>query len=124
MILSGKEIEREIKNGNIKIEPFDRSKINPNSYNLTLSDELVVYENKTLDMKENNPTARLIISKEGLLLQPGRVYLARTIERTFTDKYVPMLEGRSSVGRLGISVHVTAGFGDIGFNGHWWSSQQ
>ena len=70
-------------------------------------------------MKENNPTARLIIPKEGLLLQPGRVYLARTVERTFTDKYVPMLEGRSSVGRLGISVHVTAGFGDIGFNGHW-----
>lgn len=119
MILSGKEIEKEVRNGNIKIEPFDRSKINPNSYNLTLSDELVVYKNKTLDMKENNPTARLIIPKEGLLLQPGRVYLARTVERTFTDKYVPMLEGRSSVGRLGISVHVTAGFGDIGFNGHW-----
>ncbi len=70
-------------------------------------------------MKEKNPTAQLVIPKEGLLLQPGRVYLARTVERTFTDKYVPMLEGRSSVGRLGISVHVTAGFGDIGFNGHW-----
>ena len=65
MILSGKEIEKEVRNGNIKIEPFDRSKINPNSYNLTLSDELVVYKNKTLDMKENNPTARLIIPKEG-----------------------------------------------------------
>ena len=119
MILSGREIEREIHNGNIKIEPFERSKVNPNSYNLTLSNDLVVYENKTLDMKEKNPTAQLVIPKEGLLLQPGRVYLARTVERTFTDKYVPMLEGRSSVGRLGISVHVTAGFGDIGFSGNW-----
>ena len=52
MILSGREIEREIHNGNIKIEPFERSKVNPNSYNLTLSNDLVVYENKTLDMKE------------------------------------------------------------------------
>ena len=64
MILSGKEIEREIKNGNIKIEPFDRSKINPNSYNLTLSDELVVYENKTRGLSQIN----MFLCWKGVLL--------------------------------------------------------
>jgi dCTP deaminase len=42
-----------------------------------------------------------------------------TVERTFSDKYVPCIEGRSSIGRLGINVHATAGFGDLGFNGKW-----
>ena len=54
-----------------------------------------------------------------LLLEPQKLYLGRTIERTATDKYVPMLEGRSSVGRLGLFIHITAGFGDIGFDGFW-----
>lgn len=119
MILSGKEIEREVHNGNIKIEPFDEKKVNPNSYNLTLHNEILVYKDSVLDMRIKNETEALTIPEEGLLLVPGRVYLARTVERTFTDKYVPMLEGRSSVGRLGISAHVTAGFGDIGFGGYW-----
>ena len=52
-------------------------------------------------------------------MEPGKLYLGRTVEHTKTDSYVPMLEGRSSVGRLGMFVHVTAGFGDVGFNGYW-----
>ena len=47
------------------------------------------------------------------------MYLGRTVEYTETDKYVPMLEGRSSIGRLGLYIHVTAGFGDVGFSGYW-----
>jgi len=61
----------------------------------------------------------LTIPEDGLLLEPQKLYLGRTIERTATDKYVPMLEGRSSVGRLGLFIHITAGFGDIGFDGFW-----
>lgn len=118
MILSGKEILKHMGK-EIIITPFDEKRINPNSYNLSLADELLVYEQEELDMKKPNPTKRLVIPEEGLLLEPNRLYLGRTNEFTRTDRYVPMLEGRSSTGRLGLFIHVTAGFGDIGFAGYW-----
>jgi dCTP deaminase len=119
MILSGREILKNIEEGGIKITPFDKSKINPNSYNLTLANELLYYKSDSLDMKKPNETERLIIPEEGLVLEPNRLYLGRTNEFTSTDKFVPMLEGRSSTGRLGLFIHVTAGFGDVGFAGYW-----
>lgn len=70
-------------------------------------------------MKTPNAVKKLIIPEEGLLLEPRRLYLGRTNEFTKTDKYIPMLEGRSSTGRLGLFIHVTAGFGDVGFAGFW-----
>lgn len=118
MILSGKEILKHMGK-EIVITPFDEKRINPNSYNLSLADELLVYEQEELDMKKPNPTRRIVIPEEGLLLEPNRLYLGRTNEFTKTDRYVPMLEGRSSTGRLGLFIHVTAGFGDIGFAGYW-----
>ncbi|SHH76403.1 dCTP deaminase [Sporobacter termitidis DSM 10068] len=118
MILSGKEILRHIGK-EIIIEPFDESRINPNSYNLSLANELLVYENDVLDMKKPNPAKKIEIPESGLMLEPRRLYLGRTNEFTKTDKYVPMLEGRSSTGRLGLFVHVSAGFGDVGFAGYW-----
>ncbi|GHE61340.1 MULTISPECIES: dCTP deaminase [Roseivirga] len=118
MILSGREIKREIGKG-INIEPFNESQLNPNSYNLKLHNELMVYTNPVLDMKTPNPVERLTIPEEGLLLETGKLYLGRTVEKTETSKFVPMLEGRSSIGRLGLFIHVTAGFGDVGFNGFW-----
>ena len=117
MILSGKEIARHIGR-EIVIEPYDPARLNPNSYNLSLAPELLVYENEVLDMKTPNPARRIEIPEEGLLLEPGRLYLGRTNEFTKTDRYVPMLEGRSSTGRLGLFIHVTAGFGDVGFAGY------
>lgn len=119
MILSGLEIEREIERGNIVITPYDRSFLNPNSYNLRLHDELLVYDEKPLDMKKPNAYHSFRIPESGYLLEPGRVYLGRTLEFTETKTLVPMLEGRSSVGRLGLSIHITAGFGDVGFRGFW-----
>lgn len=136
MILGGQTILDEVKAGNIQITPFDESRINPNSYNLTLGNKLLVYGEAqvvntshptpcvdrryvTLDMKQDNPTSEIIIPDDGLILNPGTVYLGTTVETTFTEKYVPMLEGRSSIGRLGLMIHVTAGFGDVGFNGKW-----
>ena len=118
MILSGLEIKRRIDK-DIFIEPFDEKKINSNSYNLSLHNELMIYKNKLLDMSCENPTEKIIIPKEGFILEPGKLYLGRTIEFTRTENLVPMLEGRSSIGRLGICIHVTAGFGDIGFAGYW-----
>jgi dCTP deaminase len=55
----------------------------------------------------------------GFLLKPGQLYLASTKEYTRTEKYVPFLDGKSSIGRLGITIHCTAGRGDVGFAGHW-----
>ena len=119
MILSGKEIHQQVENGTISIDPFNSGQLNPNSYNLRLHSDLLVYDSDDLDMKEKNSTSPLTIPNQGLLLEPQKLYLGRTIERTATDKYVPMLEGRSSVGRLGLFIHITAGFGDIGFDGFW-----
>lgn len=118
MILSGLEIRRRLGN-EIIIEPFNDTFLNPNSYNLRLHNELLVYEDDVLDMKRPNQTRKLTIPEEGLVLEPGRLYLGRTVEYTKTENYVPMLEGRSSIGRLGLYIHVTAGFGDVGFSGYW-----
>lgn len=118
MILSGREILRHLGR-EIVIEPFDESRINPNSYNLTLHNELLVYTGDVLDMKKPNPVQKIVIPETGLKLMPGRLYLGRTVEYTKTETYVPMLEGRSSVGRLGLFIHITAGFGDVGFAGYW-----
>ena len=118
MILSGSEICNRLGR-DIIIDPYDRSRLNPNSYNLTLHDELMVYEEVVLDMAKGNRVRRLDIPPEGLTLRPNQLYLGRTVERTETHNLVPQIEGRSSVGRLGLFVHVTAGFGDVGFAGYW-----
>lgn len=118
MILSGYEIRSQLGR-NVIIDPFDEGKLNPNSYNLSLHDELLVYEEVVLDMKKANRSRRLHIPPQGLVLDPNRLYLGRTVERTETHNLVPMIEGRSSIGRLGLFVHVTAGFGDVGFCGYW-----
>ena len=118
MILSGKEIQKRINN-DIIIEPFIDQRINPNSYNLSLHNELLLYKDSILDMKKDNRVDRIIIPSSGLILNPNRLYLGRTVEYTETKNLVPMLEGRSSIGRLGLFVHVTAGFGDVWFKGYW-----
>lgn len=118
MILSGSEIQSRL-GSDILIDPFDESRLNPNSYNLRLHHELLVYEEIVLDMRKKNRFRRMEIPPEGLELDSNKLYLGRTIERTETHNLVPMLEGRSSVGRLGLFVHVTAGFGDVGFCGFW-----
>lgn len=118
MILSGKQIRENIGEA-IVIDPFNEHQLNPNSYNLRLHNELRVYRSSELDMRIENLSDPLTIPEEGILLEPHRLYLGRTIEYTATDHYVPMLEGRSSVGRLGLFVHITAGFGDVGFRGYW-----
>lgn len=118
MLLSGEEIKKHIDK-EIIISPYNPSQLNPNSYNLRLHNQLLVYSDDVLDMKKPNSIRELFIPEEGLLLEPNKLYLGRTLEYTKTDGFVPMLEGRSSIGRLGLFVHVTAGFGDVGFSGYW-----
>ena len=118
MILTGDEIRKHLGT-DILIDPFNESQLNPNSYNLTLHDELLTYEEVVLDMRKSNRVRRITIPPGGLVLNPNQLYLGRTLERTETHNLVPMIEGRSSIGRLGLFVHVTAGFGDVGFCGYW-----
>ena len=82
-----------------------------------LTDDLM--NTNYLDPRKDNPTIEYPIPEDGFILYPGELYLGTTMERTFTEKYVPMISGRSSIGRLGIDIHKTAGFGDIGFDGKW-----
>ena len=119
MILSGHEIEMQRLKGNIYIEDFDPARLGPNSYNLRLGKKMLVYTNRELDARLPNDYEPIEIPEDGFLMEPGRIYLAQTMEYTKTDGLVPMLEGRSSVGRLGINIHATAGFGDVGFCGRW-----
>ena len=119
MILSGHEIKQQVAAKNIVIAPFGAKFVGPNSYDLHLADDLLIYDEMILDPEQENRTLRLKIPPEGLVLRPGRVYLASTQEYTETHKHVPRLVGRSSIGRLGLFVHVTAGFGDVGFSGRW-----
>lgn len=150
MILTGNQIKMARENGWLDISDWDENRLNPNSYNLRLADELMVYlfppqlpenedvtlrqcekmakyraenfgleESWILDAKHPRKTKTFKIPECGHILRPGVLYLGRTMEYTETHKFVPMLEGRSSVGRLGISIHSTAGFGDIGFCGYW-----
>ena len=118
MILSGDQILEELGRG-LTIRPFRQQQLNPNSYNLRLHNELLVYNSKQLDMQKPMETSRISIPTEGYQLEPQRLYLGRTVEYTETPAFVPLLEGRSSIARLGLSVHSTAGFGDIGFCGYW-----
>ncbi|GHU52240.1 dCTP deaminase [Clostridia bacterium] len=118
MVLSGKAIKEKIGK-EIVIEPYNEKYLNPNSYNLCLHNELLIYDEDCLDMKKPNRTRGIVIPDTGLVLNPGKLYLGRTVEYTETNNYIPMLEGRSSVGRLGLFIHVTAGFGDVGFKGYW-----
>lgn len=119
MILTDKQILDCIKKGEIIIEPYDRNCLGTNSYDVHLSKYLAVYQDRELDAKKHNKINEVIIPPEGILLQPGTLYLGATEEYTETHTTVPFLEGKSSVGRLGIDIHATAGKGDVGFCNTW-----
>lgn len=120
MILTGPEIEAAVADGRLRIDPYDPDQVNPNSYNVRLGDTLITYAEPVIDAYSHNPTrVQRIDPDHGFVLQPGELYLGHTQERVGTDAFVPLLFGRSSVGRLGLFVEITAPIGDIGFHGQW-----
>ena len=126
MILSDTSILAAMEDGEIVIDPFEPKNLGGNSYDVRLSEHLLTYESRhwigdqqCLDVSIENPTSERTIGWEGMVMWPGVLYLASTVEYTETHKHVPYLDGRSSAGRLGISIHSTAGRGDVGFCGHW-----
>lgn len=118
MILTGTEIAKQVKKNKITIDPFDFSCVNPNSYNVELGEYLKVYEDEVLDSKQPLKTTIIPIPEEGYVLQPGKVYLGFTKEKLGSDYFVPTITGRSSSGRLGLFVQITADLVDIGFVGN------
>jgi dCTP deaminase len=119
LILSDTKILEEIKKKNIVIEPFRREKLGTNSYDVHLGKWLALYVDKILDAKQHNKIKTFEIPEEGFILQPATLYLGVTEEYTETRNFVPFLEGKSSIGRLGIDIHATAGKGDVGFCNNW-----
>ncbi|MFI1253170.1 dCTP deaminase domain-containing protein [Streptomyces netropsis] len=117
MILTGPEITSASQDGRLRIDPFSSSQVNPNSYNVRLGPTLLTYTDEVLDSHRHNPTRRIQVGKDGYALQPGELYLGHTMEEVGSDCFVPLLFGRSSVGRLGLFVEITAPIGDIGFHG-------
>lgn len=119
MILSDQEILKSIAAGDILIEPYRPECLGSNSYDVHLGRHLAVYVDAELDARKHNKVRDIIIPPEGIVLLPGTLYLGVTEEYTETHSHVPFLEGKSSVGRLGIDIHATAGKGDIGFCNTW-----
>ena len=119
MILTDVQILKAIQRGDIVVTPFDRAKLGTNSYDVHLSPHFAVYEDHELDAKKHNKIRHFEIGPEGFVIQPGELYLGVTIEYTETHCAVPFLEGKSSVGRLGIDIHATAGKGDVGYCNTW-----
>lgn len=127
MPLSGPEIARQVNNVNIGISPFDPGRLNPNSYNLSLGRKLLCYAPGSFSSpdamfstrRKPPPADEVEIPDTGFILQTGWGYLGTTVERTYCEGLVPILDGRSGTGRMFLMVHVTAGYGDDGFDGHW-----
>ncbi len=119
MILSDTKILSEIAAGHIVIEPFDRNALGSNSYDVHLGKFLAVYKDRVLDARRHNQIEEIVIPDEGYVLEPNTLYLGVTQEYTESHRHVPFLEGKSSIGRLGIHIHATAGKGDVGFCNTW-----
>lgn len=147
-ILSGLAIQKAVASGEIHIDPWDPThisfgdRLNPASYDLTLGPEVAVYEDwvwrypcepvliedgrnfarkdNIIDMKREPKVERFKMSESmGWILKPGIGYLMNTVERIKTDHFVPIIDGKSSIGRLFATCHISAGFGDPGFDGQY-----
>jgi dCTP deaminase len=119
MILTDKQILAEMEKGTILVEPYNRDCLGTNSYDVHLGKYLATYKDHVLDARKHNQIEVFEIPEEGFVLQPNTLYLGVTHEYTETLAHVPFLEGKSSVGRLGIDIHATAGKGDVGFCNTW-----
>ena len=119
MILTDKDILEAIEAKKIVIEPYRRDCLGSNSYDVHLGAVLAIYKTQVLDAREHNEIEYFTIPDEGFVLRTDTLYLGVTEEYTETHQHVPFLEGKSSVGRLGIDIHATAGKGDVGFCNTW-----
>src|SRR4029077_16024293 len=114
MILSDTRIREQIEKGRIVIRPYRPECLGTNSYDVHLGPYIATYVDGALDSRKANEVVEIRMPEDGYVLVPGQLSLGVTEEYTETPGYVPFLEGKSSVGRLGIDIHSTAGKGDEG----------
>lgn len=119
MILSGLEIKKEHSAGMIHIDPFSDDMINPNSYNYRISDQLYEVVDTPLDAHKKSTVHKIEFGEDGYVLQPNRLYLSTTLEEIGSDEYVVSLIGRSSLGRLGLFLQITADMSQLGSKHCW-----
>lgn len=120
-IIAKKTILDYLKSGQIVISPFSGEQLGPNGYDLHLGKNLYCYEGNFIDTKldVSGNYRPLVIPPQGLIIHPDIIYLGVTVEYTEAHGLVPVMEGKSSLGRMGMESHICAGFGDDGFCGHW-----
>ncbi|NDB50130.1 MAG: dCTP deaminase, partial [Actinobacteria bacterium] len=125
MLLSDRDIAAEIKSGRVKVEPFDPKMIQPSSVDVRLDRFFRVFENHRYEVidpsiEQSELTREVAVAPDDFfILHPGEFVLASTYEViTLPDDIAGRLEGKSSLGRLGLLTHSTAGFIDPGFSGH------
>lgn len=125
MLLSDGDIKAEIKAGRVVLEPYDEGMVQPSSIDVRLDRYFRVFENHRyphIDPAEEQPDLTRVVEppgNEAFILHPGEFVLASTYEAvTLPDDVAARLEGKSSLGRLGLLTHSTAGFIDPGFTGH------
>jgi dCTP deaminase len=125
VLLSDRDIRSEIQSGRVAVEPFDEAMIQPSSVDVRLDKFFRVFENHKYSVidpsVEQAELTREVIAEddEAFILHPGEFVLASTYEIiTLPDDIAGRLEGKSSLGRLGLLTHSTAGFIDPGFSGH------
>ncbi len=119
MILSGKEITKQVRLGKVTIAPFSEHLVNPNSYNYRIGSSLLEVTDSIIDPKKVPNCQAVDFTDEGYVLQPNKLYLASTLEKIGSNEFVTSLIGRSSVGRLGLFVQITADLGHLGAIHHW-----
>lgn len=116
-ILTGPEIRKQIELGSIEIDPLEPDNIGENSIDLRLGRTLKWYHDVQLDMLVEPQVCELEMSNDGFILEPNMLYLGHTVESVYSNKFASYITGRSSVGRLGLAIHWTAGLIDVGFRG-------
>ncbi|MCL2280655.1 hypothetical protein FWC31_02090 [Candidatus Saccharibacteria bacterium] len=119
MILTGQRIFEEISKRNIVITPFETELLNPNSYNYRLGTTIYEFCEALIDSRCPSQYKEIKLSEDGYLLMPHRLYLASTHETIGSSKYAITLIGRSSVGRLGLFLQISAPLGHVRTNHAW-----
>lgn len=119
MILTGAKIIEEVHQDNIRIDPFDPEMVNPNSYNYRLGSELLLVTDECLDPRRKSSIEVITLGPTGFVLEPRTLYLGSTLEQLGSRRYVTQLIGRSSVGRLGLFLQITAPLGHTGPSHCW-----
>lgn len=119
MILTYYEILDSIKNGTIHITPFDESMLNPNSCDYRIDYKLLEISDIPVDPKKQTSYREIDFTDDGYILSPNKTYLANTYEEIGSDYFVPLLIGKTSLGRLGLFLQITADLGNLGAKHKW-----